>query len=267
MVSVVAGSEQANRAAKRLLDGLLGVIGLTAITWTAWQLAANWAAVDLRATALSFVQPVVLTLAVLALTYVVSVVSAYEWAFIRLQYPLGEPDVRRRHKVALLVGLPARRQGVQVRRSALAAIATDNLAARCAGRAARVQAWSDRQNRLATPGPRPGRSAFVTAGSPMGCDMREVTPPVSRHVVRRKDCRRSCDDDVSMNSHEEPPTAHLVHLLPWLGHDNKPFRRQSAAAGRQRRGPLTAVASPPRAGTGHHSCGSGLSTVRTCSKP
>lgn len=108
MVSVVAGSEQANRAAKRLLDGLLGVIGLTAITWTAWQLAANWAAVDLRATALSFVQPVVLTLAVLALTYVVSVVSAYERAFIRLQYPLGEPDVRRRHKVALLVGLHLR---------------------------------------------------------------------------------------------------------------------------------------------------------------
>lgn len=105
MLSVVAGREEANRSAKRLLDGVLVAIGLAAVTWSVWQFASSWSELDLRATGLSFVQPVVLTLAVLALTYVTSLVSAYQLAFIRLQYPLGAPDVRWRHRIALLVGL------------------------------------------------------------------------------------------------------------------------------------------------------------------
>lgn len=108
MSSVVARTDEANRPAKRLLDGVLVVIGLTAITWTAWHIASNWSELDLRATGLSIVQPVVLTLAVLALTAVVSLVSAYELAFVRLQYPLGAPEVRWRHRIALLVGLHVR---------------------------------------------------------------------------------------------------------------------------------------------------------------
>lgn len=108
MVSVVAGMEEANHAAKRLFDGVVVVIGLTAVTWTAWHIASYWSELDLRAIRLSFVQPVVLTLAVLALTYVVSLVSAYQFAFIRLQYPLGGPAVRLRHTGALLIGLHVR---------------------------------------------------------------------------------------------------------------------------------------------------------------
>lgn len=108
MMSIVAGTQEANRPAKRLLDGVLVVIGLTAITCTAWLKASSWSELDLRATALSFVQPVVLTLGVLALAAVVSLVFAYQLAFIRLQYPLGAPKVWWRHPIALLLGLHLR---------------------------------------------------------------------------------------------------------------------------------------------------------------
>lgn len=105
LASVVAGTGVRNRTAKRLLDGVLVAMGLTAITCTAWHLASNWSELNLRATALSVVQPAVLTLAVVALTAGVSLVSAYELAFIRLRYPLGKPEVQWRHRIALVVGM------------------------------------------------------------------------------------------------------------------------------------------------------------------
>lgn len=108
MTSVVAGMDEAHKPVKRLLDGVLGVAGVTAITWTAWHLASNWSDLDLRATGLAFVQPVILTVAVLVVTAVVALVSAYELAFMRLGYPLGEPPVRWPHRIALVMGLHLR---------------------------------------------------------------------------------------------------------------------------------------------------------------
>ena len=70
------------------------------------------AEVDGSSTVLSFFQPVILSVVVVAMTYIVELVSSYELAFMRLGW--GQPSRRHRvrAKLALLVTLHVRLQNV-----------------------------------------------------------------------------------------------------------------------------------------------------------
>ena len=76
MTSIVARSDEKTMTAKRMLDSVSAVLGI-AVFWVAVRhLAQHHTEIDGRSTLLSFVQPIVLSFAVVAMTYVVALVSS-----------------------------------------------------------------------------------------------------------------------------------------------------------------------------------------------
>ena len=68
---------------------------------------------DGRSTVLSFFQPVILGIVVVAMTYIAALVSSYELAFMRIGWSQSSRRHRVRAKLALLVRLHIRLQKVR----------------------------------------------------------------------------------------------------------------------------------------------------------
>ncbi|MFL6240556.1 MAG: hypothetical protein ACJ735_13805 [Actinomycetes bacterium] len=93
---------------RRFVNGVASLAGLVVLAVVGQHVATHWSDINWRETALSFLQPVALTIPAAAITAVVTVVAAYEMAFVRLQYPKGSREPRFRHRAAMIAGLNIR---------------------------------------------------------------------------------------------------------------------------------------------------------------
>lgn len=105
MLTVVAETRQEWTPVKRLTEGCLAVLGFVVAGVVAVHLVTNLRELDGTKIALSFLQPVLLTAVVVALTYLLAVYSSYELAFMRMKFPIVPTTTSRWSKVALVVGL------------------------------------------------------------------------------------------------------------------------------------------------------------------
>lgn len=97
LVAVSEGKEE-YASAHRLVTDIVSVIGLCALVYGSIRLAEDF---DAGYTVRALVLPVWLTLGVLPLVYIVGLWSAYESAFIRIDFQTEDPMNRRRAKRAL----------------------------------------------------------------------------------------------------------------------------------------------------------------------
>jgi len=98
---IVAATNQKMLPAKKLLDGLAAVTGLIVVFLVGRHLIQHHDEVEGRSTLLSFLQPVILSVVVVAMTYIVALVSSYELAFMRIGW--GQPSRRQRVRSKLVL--------------------------------------------------------------------------------------------------------------------------------------------------------------------
>jgi hypothetical protein len=108
MLSVVAGGEKRYRDAKRFVDGLLVLVGLSVASFSMVQLVRQWDELNKSANLLEFVLPVWLTLGLLPFIYLVSLYAAYESSFKRIDFMVKDRATRRRAKLALVATMYGR---------------------------------------------------------------------------------------------------------------------------------------------------------------
>ena len=102
---IVAATNQTLLPVKKLLDGLAAATGLIVVFLVARHLIQHHDEGDGRSTVLSFLQPVILSIVVVAMTYIAALVSSYELAFMRIGWSQPSRRQRVRSKLALLVTL------------------------------------------------------------------------------------------------------------------------------------------------------------------
>jgi peptidoglycan/LPS O-acetylase OafA/YrhL len=106
-LSTVAGLKPDTEIAKRWVDRVIAVVGLVVLVATGIYLANDWANLDKTEMALSFAQPIWLTLASLPFIFVFSLFAGYEEQFVRIGFfSKDDPKARRRAKLALGQELP-----------------------------------------------------------------------------------------------------------------------------------------------------------------
>lgn len=108
ITSIIAGYDEKTMPAKKLIDGVSAVLGFAVIFFVARHLAQHHDEIDGRSTLLSFAQPIVLSIAVVAMTYIVALVSSYELAFMRIGWSQPARRGRVRARLALLLTLHVR---------------------------------------------------------------------------------------------------------------------------------------------------------------
>ena len=101
MSSIVAASDERTLPVKKLFDGLSAAAGFVVLFIVARHLVQHHDEVDGRSTVLSFLQPVILSVVVVAMTYIVALVSSYELAFMRIGW--GQPSRRQRVRSKLVL--------------------------------------------------------------------------------------------------------------------------------------------------------------------
>lgn len=99
---IVAATNQTLLPVKKLLDGLATATGFVVLFIVVRHLVQHHDEVDGRSTVLSFLQPVALSVVVVAMTYVVALVSSYELAFMRIGWSQPSRRQRVRSKLVLL---------------------------------------------------------------------------------------------------------------------------------------------------------------------
>jgi hypothetical protein len=101
MTLVVAERKPEFESAKKVLNGLLGVIGWGMVVFVTAQIISRWDEIagveSLRELAL----PIWLTMAVVPIVYLIAAMAAYETAFLRIDFGKTHPRKRRRAKFAL----------------------------------------------------------------------------------------------------------------------------------------------------------------------
>lgn len=102
-LSTVAGMKPETEIAKRWVDRVIAVVGLVVLVATGIYLANDWANLDQTEMALSFAQPIWLTLASLPFIFAFSLFANYEEQFVRIGFfSKDDPKARRRAKLALV---------------------------------------------------------------------------------------------------------------------------------------------------------------------
>jgi hypothetical protein len=107
-VSVVGAGEKRYNAAKRLVDGLLAVVGVGLATFSVVQLVRQWSDLDKSASLLEFALPVWLTLGLLPFIYFMALYAGYELSFKRIDLMVKNRATRRRAKLALVTTMQVR---------------------------------------------------------------------------------------------------------------------------------------------------------------
>jgi hypothetical protein len=102
-LSTVAGIKPETEVVKRWVDRVISLGGLIVLVATAVYLANDWANLDKAEMALSFAQPIWLTIASLPYIFVFSLLANYEEQFVRIGFfSKDDPKARRRAKLALV---------------------------------------------------------------------------------------------------------------------------------------------------------------------
>jgi len=86
MASVYAHHHEEYRAAGRVIDVTMGILGALILAWTVLRLVQTWDSIDRGQTLLGFAFSLWLPLAVLPFLYVFALVMAYEILFMRLRW-------------------------------------------------------------------------------------------------------------------------------------------------------------------------------------
>jgi hypothetical protein len=108
MLSVVARSDEKYEPARKLVDGLLGLIGLAFIALTVISLISDWDQLDKEHLLRQLALPLWLTIGVTPYLYLLAVWVGYEQAFMRINLASEDRRARRRAKVALVAALHGR---------------------------------------------------------------------------------------------------------------------------------------------------------------
>lgn len=111
MTSVVAAHTERGTGAKRLVDGLLALIGLGLVAYVASRLIVDWDVIDKVHALRTFALPIWLTLGILPFIYLVSLAFNYETAFTWIDFR-AEHGSRWRAKLALVLRLHGRTREV-----------------------------------------------------------------------------------------------------------------------------------------------------------
>jgi hypothetical protein len=118
-MSVVAAKQKDLAQVKRLVDGLLGLLGLALVAREVARACADWGSLNKHQLLLQLVLPMWLSLAALPFVYFAGVWAAYEHAFVRIE--LGAPTSTgpgiRRLALAFAFGLNARELRLFIDRS------------------------------------------------------------------------------------------------------------------------------------------------------
>lgn len=102
-LSTVAGMKPETEVVKRWVDRVISLLGLVVLVATGIYLANDWANLDKAKMALSFAQPIWLTLASLPFIFAFSLIANYEEQFVRIGFfSKDDPKARRRAKLALV---------------------------------------------------------------------------------------------------------------------------------------------------------------------
>ncbi len=101
MTLVVAEQKPEFESARRVLNALLGTVGLAIAAFVAIQLFSKWEEIDKARSLREFALPLWLTISVTPVVYLVAVLAAYEVAFLRIDFTKEEAGNRKRAKIAL----------------------------------------------------------------------------------------------------------------------------------------------------------------------
>lgn len=112
VVSAIAGMNKEFAPAKRLADAILMALVLLLFIPPTMGLVSGWSTIDGKAMVVEFALPIWLTIGALPFVYVLSLVSAYEQAFLHMQLATEDRRVPWRAKLALISKLHLRHRAV-----------------------------------------------------------------------------------------------------------------------------------------------------------
>jgi hypothetical protein len=108
MLSAVADSDKKYEPVKKLLDGLIGFIGLAIIVLTVVNFASGWSELDKEHVLRLLILPLWLTLGAIPYLYLLALWIGYEHAFLRINLASDDGSSRRRSKLVLISALHGR---------------------------------------------------------------------------------------------------------------------------------------------------------------
>lgn len=94
MMSFAADTKPELAPAGRLINGMMGIVGLGLLAFALNQLVLNWATVDIGSLAKQFFLPIWLTLWTLPFVYAFAVYSGYESLFVRVRWHREDKKLR-----------------------------------------------------------------------------------------------------------------------------------------------------------------------------
>lgn len=112
MISVFAENKPEYRPAKRLVDAVIGAVGIGLATYIIYRVVTEWDVIEKAHTLRTFALPIWLMLGVLPFLYFVSLYSNYELAFTWIDFRADAEGSRWRAKLALLLRLHGRTRHV-----------------------------------------------------------------------------------------------------------------------------------------------------------
>lgn len=113
LVSLVASRDPKAQPARRLADGVLGVLGIGLVIGTGLEIGRTWDTLDARETLLSLALPIWLTLGVLPFVWFLAAWSNYQSTFLRLRWMSPDRRLSWRSRLALLSTFHVRHRGMR----------------------------------------------------------------------------------------------------------------------------------------------------------
>ena len=112
----LVGDDPKHAPARKLANGYLGTLGLSAVVWTAWRVVSEWQDIDIAVLVWEFLLPIWLTPPTLAYVYLVAVWAAYDSAFRQMRFSAEGRNLFRQ-KLAVVLRVAGRRSVLRLLRS------------------------------------------------------------------------------------------------------------------------------------------------------
>ncbi len=102
LLPAVAGTRAEHQPAKRVLNGLLGLLGFALFAFALWQVLATWRQLDKHQVLLEFLLPIWLTIGLMPFIYLLSLYVTYDSAFRGINWATSKSRARWRARAALV---------------------------------------------------------------------------------------------------------------------------------------------------------------------
>ena len=112
----LVGDDPKHAPARKLANGYLGTLGLSAVVWTAWRVVSEWQDIDIAVLVWEFLLPIWLTPPTLAYVYLVAVWAAYDSAFRQMRFSAEGRNLFRQ-KLAVVLRVAGRCSVLRLLRS------------------------------------------------------------------------------------------------------------------------------------------------------